>query len=48
MVSTNAHNAQLNSLRPTVVTHNIPVKVAPSGRWTSRKRAALYLQRYAS
>jgi hypothetical protein len=28
--------------------HNIPVKAAPSGRWTSRKRAALYLQRYAS
>ena len=27
---------------------NIPVKDAPSGRWTSRKRAALYLQRWAS
>lgn len=28
--------------------HNIPVKAAPSGRWTSRKRAALYLKRYAA
>ncbi len=27
---------------------NITVKVAPSGRWTCRKRAALFLQRYAS
>lgn len=28
------------------VRSNIPVKVAPSGRWTSRKRAALYLKRF--
>lgn len=27
---------------------NIAVKAAPFGRWTSRKRAALYLNRYTA
>ena len=30
------------------MTSNIVVKVAPYGRWTSRKRAALYLKRWVS
>ena len=34
-----------NRFKVAKVPHNIPVKAAPFGRWTSRKRAALYLKR---
>ena len=32
MVSINANNAQLNSRRPTVVTHNLALNLASFGR----------------
>jgi len=36
---------QMDAYQVGRMSSNPAVKVAPSGRWTSRKRAALYLQR---